>query len=415
MASAIRAGGSVAVFSSEKSILRAPVTRRMGGARLNSSPDKFSFMRHGFQKVPMSRNSGESSFGASRRCSRLSVFCSSSESATNDDKVEVVYDPQGRYNELLSDLRSSGAMPQTNITLFSPSKINVFLRITGKRPDGYHDLASLFHVISLGDIIKFSISPSKTKDSLTTNVIGVPLDEKNLIIKALNLFREKTGSNTYFWIHLDKRVPTGAGLGGGSGNAATALWAANQLTGGLATEKDLQEWSGEIGSDIPFFFSTGAAYCTSRGEVVKNIPSPVPLSTPMVLMKPQEECGTADVYQALRLEDCSTSDPEKLLESIMQDGITQSACINDLEKPAFNVLPSLKQFKERIAAASRGRYQAVFMSGSGSTIVGVGDSQPPEFLYDEEQYSSVFISEAYFLTRRENEWYEQPHSEGLQT
>lgn len=68
-------------------------------------------------------------------------------------------------------------------------------------------------------------------------------------------------------IHLDKKVPTGAGLGGGSSNAATALWAANHFNGGLATEKELQEWSGEIGSDIPFFFSHGAAYCTGRGEV----------------------------------------------------------------------------------------------------------------------------------------------------
>lgn len=68
-------------------------------------------------------------------------------------------------------------------------------------------------------------------------------------------------------IHLDKRVPSGAGLGGGSSNAATALWAANQFSGCLATEKELQEWSSEIGSDIPFFFSQGAAYCTGRGEV----------------------------------------------------------------------------------------------------------------------------------------------------
>lgn len=68
-------------------------------------------------------------------------------------------------------------------------------------------------------------------------------------------------------IHLDKKVPTGAGLGGGSSNAATALWAANQFAGCIASEKDLQEWSGEIGSDIPFFFSRGAAYCTGRGEV----------------------------------------------------------------------------------------------------------------------------------------------------
>lgn len=68
-------------------------------------------------------------------------------------------------------------------------------------------------------------------------------------------------------IHLDKKVPTGAGLGGGSSNAATALWAANQFSGCLATEKELQEWSSEIGSDVPFFFSHGAAYCTGRGEV----------------------------------------------------------------------------------------------------------------------------------------------------
>jgi 4-diphosphocytidyl-2-C-methyl-D-erythritol kinase len=69
---------------------------------------------------------------------------------------------------------------------------------------------------------------------------------------------------------LDKRVPTGAGLGGGSSNAATALWAANQFNGCPATEKELQEWSSEIGSDVPFFFSQGAAYCTGRGEVSSN-------------------------------------------------------------------------------------------------------------------------------------------------
>lgn len=73
--------------------------------------------------------------------------------------------------------------------------------------------------------------------------------------------------NHHFQIHLDKKVPTGAGLGGGSGNAATALWAANQFNNCLASVEELQEWSGEIGSDIPFFFSHGAAYCTSRGEV----------------------------------------------------------------------------------------------------------------------------------------------------
>jgi 4-diphosphocytidyl-2-C-methyl-D-erythritol kinase len=119
------------------------------------------------------------------------------------------------------------------------------------------------------------------------------------IIKALNLYRKKTGSNRFFWIHLDKKVPTGAGLGGGSSNAATALWAANELNGGLVTENELQDWSSEIGSDIPFFFSHGAAYCTGRGEIVQDLPPPFPLDLPMVLIKPREACSTAEVYKVI--------------------------------------------------------------------------------------------------------------------
>ncbi|GJP37385.1 hypothetical protein CLOM_g21795, partial [Closterium sp. NIES-68] len=133
-------------------------------------------------------------------------------------------------------------------------------------PDGYHELASLFHAISLGDTLKFSFSPSNSRDALTTNAPGVPLDSSNLVIKALDLFRRKTGIQKYFWVHLDKKVPTGAGLGGGSGNAATALWAANRMCGDVASEAELLEWSADIGSDISFFFSQGAAYCTGRGR-----------------------------------------------------------------------------------------------------------------------------------------------------
>uniref|UniRef100_A0A6N2L6U8 GHMP kinase N-terminal domain-containing protein n=1 Tax=Salix viminalis TaxID=40686 RepID=A0A6N2L6U8_SALVM len=97
------------------------------------------------------------------------------------------------------------------------------------------------------------------------------------IIKALNLYRKKTDTDNLFWIHLDKKMPTGAGLGGGSSDAATALWVANQFSGCPATEKELQEWSSEIGSNIPFFFSHGTTCCTGRGEIVQDIPSLVPL------------------------------------------------------------------------------------------------------------------------------------------
>lgn len=328
--------------------------------------------------------------------------------AGKQQQLEVVYDPDERINQLADKVDREA--PLSRLTLFSPCKVNVFLRITRKREDGFHDLASLFHVISLGDIIKFSLSPSQTKDRLSTNVSGVPLDDRNLIIKALNLYRKKTGSNKFFWIHLDKKVPTGAGLGGGSSNAATALWAANQFNNCIATEKDLQEWSGEIGSDIPFFFSHGAAYCTGRGEVVENIPPPISLDIPMVLIKPPQACSTAEVYKRLRLDKTSNVDPLALLEKLSKDGISQDVCINDLEAPAFEVLPSLKKLKQRIMAAGRGQYDAVFMSGSGSTIVGVGSPDPPLFVYNEEEYKDVFLSEANFITRESNQWYREPAS-----
>ncbi|XP_058079051.1 4-diphosphocytidyl-2-C-methyl-D-erythritol kinase, chloroplastic-like isoform X2 [Magnolia sinica] len=331
-----------------------------------------------------------------------------SDSKTGRRQVEIVYDPDERINRLADEVDKNTSL--SRLSLFSPCKINVFLRITRKREDGFHDLASLFHVISLGDMIKFSQSPMKSKDRLSTNVPGVPLDDKNLIIKALNLYRKKTGSDNFFWIHLDKKVPTGAGLGGGSSNAATALWAANQFSGGLATEKELQEWSGEIGSDVPFFFSHGAAYCTGRGEVVEDIPPPIPLDMPMVLIKPQQACPTGEVYKRLRLDQSSSVDPLTLLEKITQMGISQDVCINDLEPPAFEVLPSLKLLKKRVLAAGRGQYDAVFMSGSGSSIVGIGSPEPPQFVYDDDEYKDAFVSEARFLTRRENQWYTELNS-----
>ena len=153
----------------------------------------------------------------------------------------------------------------SSVEFFSPAKINIFLRIVRRREDGFHDLASLFHVIDLGDDMVFSLLPAgSTSDQLTCNWADVPTDGSNLVIKALNLFRSKTGASEHFSVDLIKRVPHGAGMGGGSGNAATTLWAANEMCGRPATAEQLLEWSGEIGSDISVFFSSGAAYCTGR-------------------------------------------------------------------------------------------------------------------------------------------------------
>ncbi|KAL0459076.1 UNVERIFIED_CONTAM: 4-diphosphocytidyl-2-C-methyl-D-erythritol kinase, chloroplastic [Sesamum latifolium] len=386
-------------------------------ASYNAKTQFNSFNRGCFYRPSSFKPHGLSSFHRKFQSSRTHLIrATASDSKTGRKQVEVVYDLEDKFNKLADEVDRDAGM--SRLTLFSPCKINVFLRITGKRADGYHDwhlsfIHLLLQVISLGDKIKFSLSPSKSKDRLSTNVPGVPLDERNLIIKALNLFRKKTGTDNYFWIHLDKMVPTGAGLGGGSSNAATALWAANQFSGCVATEKELQEWSSEIGSDIPFFSPMELHIVPV--EVVEDISPPVPFDVPMVLIKPPEACSTAEVYKRFRLDQTSQIDPLTLLEKISSNGISQEVCVNDLEPPAFEVLPSLKRLKQRIAAAGRGQYDAVFMSGSGSTIVGVGSPDPPQFVYDDDEYKNVFLSEANFITRSPNQWYAEPISTNAAT
>jgi len=306
-------------------------------------------------------------------------------------------------------LRTAAVAGNQSFRVFSPSKINLFLRIMRRREDGFHDLASLFHVIDLGDDMAFELLPeTASKDVLVCSDPSIPSDERNLVIKALNLYRRKTGSSRHLRVNLCKIVPHGAGLGGGSGNAATTLWAVNQLVGGPATDLELLQWSGEIGSDISVFFSLGAAYCTGRGEVVEDVASPLPLTTPLLLVKPPVGLSTPMIFKSLDLGRRSTADPRALLNSMTQAGaqgqaLSQELCVNDLEQPAFDNLPELAQLKARLQGEGKG-LSAVFMTGSGSTIVGVGSDVPPAFLA-EAQHQDLFVSPARLITREPGTWY----------
>ena len=276
-----------------------------------------------------------------------------------------------------------------------------------RREDGFHDLASLFHVIDLGDDMSFArLPPGAARDTLACNVPDVPTDDSNLVIKALNLFRAKTGvTDAWFAVDLQKRVPHGAGMGGGSGNAATSMWAANELCGRPATTAQLLEWSGEIGSDISVFFSSGAAYCTGRGEVVEDVPPPIALDTPLLLVKPPVGLSTPEIFKALDLSRRSAVDPRQLLDRLAAEGPTQEVCVNDLEQPAFDRLPALAELKGRLQR--KGAFTSVFMTGSGSTIVGVGSDVAPEFLQDPE-YRDMFVSGARLIVRQPGGWYKAP-------
>lgn len=320
---------------------------------------------------------------------------------------------------------ASSQSSTSTLSLFSPSKINLFLRVTARRPDGFHDLASLFHVIDLGERMTFEELPEGSglaeegNDELLCDAEGVPTDATNLAIKALNLFRSKMPAGSphakrFFRVTLEKKVPHGAGLGGGSANAATALWAANEAAGRPATDADLAEWGGEIGSDISVFFSKGAAYCTGRGEIVEDVEPPLPLGTPMLLVKPPAGLPTPAVFKALDLSSRSTADPLELSAGLKKAKKgTRELCVNDLEPPAFSIMPELRELKERLSREEG--VDASFMTGSGSTVVALFNKNndakkvaAPSWLLEEEQYKNWFVSPARLIARRQGEWYEGP-------
>ena len=360
---------------------------------------------------------------------------SSSSSSTSSLKTEV----DATLKSMIDDNKNDIDNNNWDLVLFSPAKINLFLRILRRREDGFHDLASLFQTVSFGDTIKFKLleknddENAEGKDIFECNLEGVPTDESNLIIRALNLFRKHTGVDRYFKVSLIKRVPMQGGLGGGSSNAATAMHAANQLTGCPASLNNLIEWSGEIGSDITFFLSKGTAYCTGRGEILRPV-KPLEILPgvdrnrdgydSVYIIKPSVGLSTPLVFKNLNLNALSPIDPETLLEAFTNesesndDSSSSSTMgkndkfVNDLEPPAFKVVPELLTIKTALQNLG---FESVMMSGSGTSIFAIGEpSSTPEMVekwntfekdYDVQVVKSKFISRS---TTDENEWYPLP-------
>lgn len=241
----------------------------------------------------------------------------------------------------------------------SPAKINLSLRILGKRPDGFHEIDTVMTKLpGLADEITITPAP---EFSFTCSDPRLPNDGSNLVVKAATALSEKSGQSLPFHIHLEKRIPHGAGLGGGSSNAATTLLALNsQLTEPLpATE--LHELAAALGSDVPFFLYAGAARCTGRGEIITAAPAPP--SLPIILFKPGFSVSTADAYRH-----CLDAEPIPGIPygSQNHEGLF---LVNDLEKTVFAKHRYLGEFKEWLL--NRRDTKAAMMSGSGSTMFAI--------------------------------------------
>ena len=233
------------------------------------------------------------------------------------------------------------------------AKINWSLRITGRRADGYHDLETLFQTISLHDTL--TIEPSE-RLALTCDDPTIPTDDTNLVLRAAKLAGAPPVA-----IHLQKRIPAGGGLGGGSSDAAATLVALGAPSADLALQ---------LGSDVPFFLVGGTVYATGRGEVLTPLRRAAPI--PLLLLLPEERVLTAEAFRMLKR--FSSPIGVERYRAMLDDDLLDHAAelINDFEEPIFERLPRLRELKSRLIDA--GAAWAA-MSGSGSTIAGAFRSQ----------------------------------------
>jgi 4-diphosphocytidyl-2-C-methyl-D-erythritol kinase len=248
--------------------------------------------------------------------------------------------------------------------VLSPAKINLFLHVTGKRPDGYHDLQMLNCAITLFD--RVVIDPEASCDEVTCNDPEIPCDGSNLALKAARLFRKALNLSGATRIHLEKMIPAGAGLGGGSSNAASVLTALNACHGHPLSNPDLIRLGMALGADVPFFIHGRPAFVGGLGEKLEFCEIIKPYT--VVVVYPGLPLSTAAVYKKLNFG--LTKTEKKIKSPLLNKGLVDPVMYlyNDLEAPAFSLCSEIRPLKEALTMHGA---EGVLMSGSGSSVFGL--------------------------------------------
>lgn len=251
-------------------------------------------------------------------------------------------------------------MKTYSLTLIAPAKINLSLRILGKREDGYHEIETLMAPLALADEIELSHLHGAAPGSVafTCNDPTLPTDTDNLCVKAAHAFQKALGIQEAVSISLLKKIPHGAGLGGGSSDAAAVLRGMNTLFDEPFVFEELHQLATSLGSDVPFFLDSKPAWCRGRGELLSEAPA-LPAWN-LLLIKPPFGVASAEAYGRLKAKDWRL---EKKKSVIIDD----IKIFNDLEAPVFEkylLLPILKSWLQ-----DRPEVTAAWMTGSGSIMV----------------------------------------------
>ncbi len=235
----------------------------------------------------------------------------------------------------------------------TPAKINLTLEIAGQRRDGYHELATWIVPVAVYDLLEIELA---ARDSFTGKGLALPETGENLVVQAIRAFRHRTGFDARYQVTLQKQIPIGAGLGGGSSDAAATLRLLNRLHANPLAPDELAIIAAELGSDVPVFLSSRPAWCTGRGEHFSEKDFPVDLWA--VLVKPGFAVSTAEAYRlfAGAIPELRRGEPVKTNWGTVR---------NDLEPVIFQKYLLLAVLKDWLKKQPEARL--AMMSGSGST------------------------------------------------
>jgi len=264
-------------------------------------------------------------------------------------------------------------LTKTSLKLPSFAKINWFLRILGKRPDGYHEVVTVLQTISLCDELTFTVDAEDGAIKLTCDDPAIPTDNSNLIIQAACALRNCCGHEHGSEITLEKRIPAQGGLGGASSNAAVTLVALNWVWRHNYRVNEMVD-PGSLGADVPFFLVGGTSIATGTGT--KLSPLPDGPKQHLIVVTPNAKVSTAKAYASLNAPSLTTSDYVSILSSSLADitsaGSGQWPLRNDFERVIFEIEPEIGRAKNALLDA--GAWGAL-LAGSGSSVFGAFDNE----------------------------------------
>ena len=286
----------------------------------------------------------------------------------------------------------------SHVRVQAPAKINLILRVLDRRSDGYHDVWSLMQTVALYDDLRIAVHPAESPAiDVQCDDAALPVDQTNLVFRAAALVLEQTGHRAKVSIDLQKRIPMGAGLGGGSSDAAATILALNHLFELGWSRSMMADVGQRLGSDVPFFFAAPTAVATGRGERIE--PTTLAETRWVLLINPGFAVDTRWAYGQLSSSRRGAMPLHDSAQRLGRMPVVQwpaiiEAAANDFETPVYGAHPILSEVKVGLTAAGA---EMALLSGSGATVFGVFRDQQraaqAQALFGRDQRHKVFLVE----------------------